>query len=66
MPRATYEGSLVTRREEIPHKCDRIGGSQVGSNDIHNVTKSRNFNSCKDGQHGGSVLLMTGETKIRE
>ena len=49
MPWAMYEAPLATRREEISHKRARVEGS---NNDIHNVKKSRNFNSCRNGQHG--------------
>ena len=53
MPRTAYEASLVMRRQEIPHKCARV---EASNNDIHNVTKSQNFSSCRNGQHGGIFL----------
>ena len=55
MPRATYRGSLVKRKEEIPHKRARIEGSHISNDGIHNVTKSRNFSLCKDGQLGDTI-----------
>ena len=56
MIRATHGGSLDMRKKEIIHKQARIKGSQIDTNDINNLTKCRNFNLFKDGQHGGMAL----------
>ena len=45
----------MKRKEEIPHKRARPEDSHISNIGIHNVTKSRNFSLCKDGQLGGTV-----------